>query len=714
MRRYHRRTASWLCGTVPVLAVAALIVIPDAAAKADSPDFVLHKVDRGDVVRTVQERGTVEAARAVELVCRVRARGPGKPASTIKWIVEDGTSVKKGDKLIELDDSALQDEMKAQQVVVEQQRAQLAQAKTALKLAELAAQGDAERAKGLVEVARLNLKAYQSQRTVQEKKLKTRVLQAERALELAKLQAAETENKDRAKLMVQIAEAEVEVVRLELQLHEQGNAGEKRKLELGLAQAEQDLKMSETGTTARKEEAEARLVAVQAMVKAEEAKLDELKDQAQRCTIVAPQDGIVVYSVSQSPRAQAVLAVGEPVAEGQRLLHMPDLRNLRVHTRVHEAMIALVRKGQKAQVRVDAFNRVLAGEVSAVAAVASSVDWFSSDVKVYSVSVDLQGAPDSLKPGMTASVSIVVDQRKNVLRVPVQAVVREKDKAVCFVKGARGAEKRELAVGLSDDKYAEIKEGLSEGEEVILNPPATRERPRDGEGRAAPADPTTIVIRSVKPPPADRPPRTFVVSYGITQADYKRLAELPAVVRAVPMRMFPHEIRHREKLISGRVVGTVAEFQTAGRLELAAGRFLSDEENKKLINVAVLGSAVAEKLFGTADPLGQTVTVGKHLYKVIGVVKQRGPVRVGQVKEDADTDIYIPLNTCNARFGETIFIRQAGARTGEKVQLSRVLVTVAKFDQCAETADAIRKLLEGSHKQKDWEVIVPESSDGKK
>src|SRR5262245_20924159 len=226
-------TARWLRRAIVVLA-AALIAIPTGSAKEDRPaEFVLHKVDRGDVVRTVHERGTVEAASAAELACRVRARGPGKPASTIKWIVEDGTMVKKGDKLVELDDSALQDELRAQQAVVAQQRAQLAQAKTALKLAELAAQGDAERAKGLVEVARLNLKAYQSQRTVQEKKLKTRVLQAERALELAKLQAAETENKDRGKLMVQIAEAEVELVRLELQLHEQGNAGEKRKLELG-------------------------------------------------------------------------------------------------------------------------------------------------------------------------------------------------------------------------------------------------------------------------------------------------------------------------------------------------------------------------------------------------------------------------------------------------------------------------------------------------
>jgi HlyD family secretion protein len=716
--RSYVNTARWLRRAVSVMAVAALIAIPNGSAKADSPDFVLHKVDRGDVVRTVQERGAVEAANAAELVCRVRTRYaiPGRPVTTIKWIVEDGTTVKKGDKLVELDDSVLQEEMRAQQAIVAQQRARVVQEKTALKQAELNGQRDVEAAKRYVEESRLNLKRSDAQRSLHEKRLKVRVLRAERALELAKLDAAETNNKDRAKLLIQIAEADLEEARLELQLHQDGNSTEKRKLELSLQGAEEKLKEWTTTAESQTKEAESRLDAATAALKADEATLDERKDQVQRCTIVAPQDGIAVYSVSRSSRAQSVIAVGEPVAEGQRLLHMPDLRSLRVHTRVHEAMIGLVRKGQKAQVRVDAFNRVLAGEVSAVAAVAEPADWFTSDVKVYSVSVDLQGAPDSLKPGMTASVSIVVDQRKNVLRVPVQAVVREKGKAVCFIKGARGAEKRELTVGLSDDRYAEIKEGLSEGDEVILNPPATRERerPKDREGKTAPADPTTIVVRSVKPPPADMPPRTFVVSYGITQADYKRLAELPGVVRVVPMRMFPHEVRHREKVSDARIVGTVAEFQTTGKLELVAGRFLSDKDNHNLENVAVLGSTVAQKLFGIADPLGQTVTVGKNLYKVIGVVKQRGPAQIGQAKEDANSDIYIPLNTCNARFGETIFIRQAGARTGEKVQLSRVLVTVAKLDQLAETAGAIRKLLDGSHKQKDWEVIVPESSDGKK
>src|SRR5262249_18513286 len=55
----------------------------------------------------VVERGTAESADATDVVCRVRATAQGKAATTIKWLVEDGTLVKKGQRLVELDDSAL-------------------------------------------------------------------------------------------------------------------------------------------------------------------------------------------------------------------------------------------------------------------------------------------------------------------------------------------------------------------------------------------------------------------------------------------------------------------------------------------------------------------------------------------------------------------------------------------------------------------------------
>src|SRR5215469_7091884 len=89
MRIFRHKTTSRLCRVISVMGMAALLSIPKGSAKEDRPAaLVFHKVDRGDVVRTLTERGVVEPANAAELVCRVRSRGPDKPASRIKWIVE--------------------------------------------------------------------------------------------------------------------------------------------------------------------------------------------------------------------------------------------------------------------------------------------------------------------------------------------------------------------------------------------------------------------------------------------------------------------------------------------------------------------------------------------------------------------------------------------------------------------------------------------------
>src|SRR5690349_5374458 len=78
---------------------------PPARAPADTPapdrppPPAAQAVTRGDVVQTVVERGTLEAARSHDVVCTVRADKPGNAAvATIKWVIDDGTVVKKGDK----------------------------------------------------------------------------------------------------------------------------------------------------------------------------------------------------------------------------------------------------------------------------------------------------------------------------------------------------------------------------------------------------------------------------------------------------------------------------------------------------------------------------------------------------------------------------------------------------------------------------------------
>ena len=88
-------------------------------------------------------------------------------------------------------------------------------------------------------------------------------------------------------------------------------------------------------------------------------------------------------------------------------------------------------------------------------------------------------------------------------------------------------------------------------------------------------------------------------------------------------------------------------------------------------NVAVLGATTAAKLFPFDDPLGQSVRVGPNFYRVVGVVKDRMPTGGtggSQAAEDFNNDVYIPLNTCKVRFGENIFLRPSGSRSGEQVR----------------------------------------------
>ena len=176
------------------------------------------------------------------------------------------------------------------------------------------------------------------------------------------------------------------------------------------------------------------------------------------------------------------------------------------------------------------------------------------------------------------------------------------------------------------------------------------------------------------------------------------------------MRIFPSEIRHLERMHNGRVVGTLPEYAEVNQLELAAGRFLIPEDDYHLRNVAVLGATTADSLFPFEDPLGQTVRLGNHFYRVVGVICEW--VRTGcsggsQAAEDFNNDVYIPLKTCRARYGERIMIRQSGSFSGEQVELHQVTLTLSDMSKVRPAGEMVREILREGHSKNDWAVTVP-------
>jgi len=222
---------------------------------------------------------------------------------------------------------------------------------------------------------------------------------------------------------------------------------------------------------------------------------------------------------------------------------------------------------------------------------------------------------------------------------------------------------------------------------------------------------TNIIVRSVKPPDeGNSQRRTMIAIFGLTYDDYERFLTIPDVIRRVPMRVFSNEVRYLEKMAIGRIVATTPDYADVHKIELTAGRFFTNEDDLKMANYVVLGAEIADALFPFTDPLGHTVVLNRQDFQVIGVVKDRMPTGGSggsQAAEEFNRDVYMPINTCKVRYGERIFIRQSGSRSGEQVQLSQATLTVSDIEKVRPAGDLIRDMLERYHFKRDWAVTVP-------
>jgi RND family efflux transporter MFP subunit len=483
-----------LFAAVAAIACWASTALAGDDAKRLPIKLITHKVKPEKLQAVIVERGSLEATNSSDVVCRVRARVQGNPvATTIKQVlVEDGAHVKKGDVLVELDDSALQEQLQTRRIALDKAEADKVQAEESYKIDLMQNTCDIKTAEVALELAQLDLERYAKggrEQVVHD--LKARLLLAEADVE----QWTEAlENAERKLKQKEVAESEVRAVRLRAQAARL--ALEKSRLDLQLLEKYTQPR-TETDLRGKVAEAERALARMKQQAKGKESvsrleaeakktlyqqeltRFKEIEDEIKKCKIVAPQDGMVVYYVPEQVRfgaaQQSVLAQGEPVREGQKLLSIPDLGKMQVVIRVPEAIVSQLRRGLPAVVRVDAFpNQVLRGSVRQVAPTPAAADWLAGDEKVYRTVIAIDGDSAGFRPGMTATVTISLGkERDNVLTVPARAIIGRGGfgkTASCLVLTAGGPEEREVVLGLRDEQTAEIASGLRAGDEVIVNP----------------------------------------------------------------------------------------------------------------------------------------------------------------------------------------------------------------------------------------------------
>ncbi len=195
--------------------------------------------------------------------------------------------------------------------------------------------------------------------------------------------------------------------------------------------------------------------------------------------VLAPRAGLVVYAMTGDVENQKKISVGMTPFEGMDLMYLPNISSMMVDTEISEVDLAKMRLGLPAEIRLDAYpDAVFQGELVFIADLAkrkiSRITGKATGAKVFDVTVKVSAQDKRLKPGLTATLDLIVNEYANELFIPLEAVfVDEQDQTVAYVKNRNDISTRVIHILESNDRVAVVREGLQDGEEVLLNRPST-------------------------------------------------------------------------------------------------------------------------------------------------------------------------------------------------------------------------------------------------
>ncbi len=213
-------------------------------------------------------------------------------------------------------------------------------------------------------------------------------------------------------------------------------------------------------------------------------------------TLYAPFEGTVA-SIAGNPGEPAASGGGSSSGTGGTsttggFMTLVDPREVRVDVTVDETDVARVAVGKPVTITFDALpNRPFRGKVLSIAPTGT----LTQGVVTYPVSISIDARNQVLPAGMTASTTITVDEKDDVLLVPNRAVRRQGREQVVEVMGEDGkAVTRAVRTGVQNEQVTEITDGVQEGEQIVIAATSTRAPNVSGPGGGGPGPGQRVVI----------------------------------------------------------------------------------------------------------------------------------------------------------------------------------------------------------------------------
>ncbi len=198
--------------------------------------------------------------------------------------------------------------------------------------------------------------------------------------------------------------------------------------------------------------------------------LDEAKRVLDALTLTAPAEGLVVYAANWSNDGRKY-TIGDTPWGGATIVTLPDLSFMQSLTSVNEVDVSKIKVGNKVVVKLDAFqDSTFEGTIANVASLGKQKG-SDPNIKVFEVLVDIKGRSKILKPGMTTSNKIVINQISNVISVPQEGVFDKGKFKVVYLKDGSSYEEIKVETGEKNEDFVVIKKGLKGGELIYLKDP---------------------------------------------------------------------------------------------------------------------------------------------------------------------------------------------------------------------------------------------------
>ncbi|MPM44120.1 Multidrug resistance protein MdtA [bioreactor metagenome] len=383
-----------------------------ACKKKETQQIPVGKVAKGTLFLDLYEEGEIEAIKSINIVAPMISWRYGN--LKITELVKDGQEVKAGDTLIVFDPS--------------------------------------EVLKGIVE-AESSLEIAQAEFDKMKAQQQSELEELKAAYEVTRI------SHEISKIRFESAGYESEIKKKEIRLNLD-------KADIALERAKEQI---DNRIKIQKEEIKQKNLSIMQF----QSRLDEARETLQKLSVVTPSSGIAILSKNWSSNNK--FQIGDQCWSGFPIIQLPDLSSLKATVKINEVDVAKISKGQKVEIKPDAFSdSIFSGTVNSIANLAVNKDE-SSKIKVFPVEILLNESDKNLLPGLTVSCRIIMDKVENVLFIPLDALFVEGDKNFVYKKKGAGYEKAEIETGISNTDYIVVVSGLKEGEEIALVNPFAKE-----------------------------------------------------------------------------------------------------------------------------------------------------------------------------------------------------------------------------------------------